>query len=176
MSFVDDIEKLDGLRQSGAISEQEFQEAKESILAKNRPSKQKLKQVVDEVDTDMWGMFIHLSQFCGFLVPLAGLVVPIVLWQVKKDESDIIDRHGKVVVNWIITECIFAIIFAFLCFVFIGIPLLLTLAVLGIVFPIIGAVKANNGEVWVYPCSIKFLKLDETNEHIDTDENSRSSK
>ncbi len=38
MSFVDEIEKLDGLRQRGAISEQEYQDAKESILAKNRPS------------------------------------------------------------------------------------------------------------------------------------------
>ena len=159
MSFVDDIEKLDGLRQRGAISEREYREAKETILAGNRPCERKPEQVVDKVDTDTWGMFIHLSQFCSFIVPLAGLVVPIVLWQVRKKDSDIIDRHGKIVVNWIITEFILAVVFAFLCIIFIGIPLLIALGVVGVVFPIIGAVKANNGEVWVYPCSIKFFKL-----------------
>ena len=30
----------------------------------------------------------------------------------------------------------------------------MALAVLGIVFPIIGGIKANNGEVWKYPLSI----------------------
>jgi len=29
---------------------------------------------------------------------------------------------------------------------------------MGIVFPIIGGMKANNGELWEYPLTIKFLK------------------
>jgi uncharacterized Tic20 family protein len=40
----------------------------------------------------------------------------------------------------------------------IGIPLLIALMVLMVVFPIIGAVKANDGKVWKYPLSIPFLK------------------
>ena len=43
-------------------------------------------------------------------------------------------------------------------FLLVGFLLLPVLAVLGIVFPIIGAVKANNGEFWEYPLTIKFLK------------------
>ena len=61
-------------------------------------------------------------------------------------------------VNWIITEFIFAIIFLLLCFVLVGIPLLIALAIVGVIFPIVGAVKASSGEAWTYPCSIKFLK------------------
>ncbi len=162
MSLVEDIEKLNDLKQSGALSEQEYQQAKESLLAKNQPAGQKLSQAVDGIssDTNMWGMLLHLSQFCGYIVPVAGLVVPIVLWQIKKDESAIIDRHGRIVVNWIITAFILAIAFVPLCFVIIGIPLLAALGVAAIVFPIIGAVKANNGEVWPYPCSIRFFNLD----------------
>ncbi len=85
MSLVEDIEKLNGLKQSGAISEREYQQAKESLLEKNRPTEQKLTQAMDGIssDTNMWGMFVHLSQFCGYVVPLAGLIVPIVLWQIK---------------------------------------------------------------------------------------------
>lgn len=82
------------------------------------------------------------------------------LWQVKKNESSVIDLHGRIVVNWIITESILAIVFAMLCFVLIGIPLLAVLAIVGIVFPIIGAVKANNGELWPYPLAIRFFAID----------------
>jgi hypothetical protein len=161
MSIADEIEKLNDLKLTGAISEQEYEDSKASLLAKNRPTEQKLRSAVDGISSDvnMWGMFIHLSQFCGYVIPLAGLIVPIVLWQIKKNESDIIDRHGRIVVNWIITEFIMGIVFVLLCLVVIGIPLLLMLAVVAIVFPIVGAVKANNGEFWPYPCSIGFFKL-----------------
>ena len=87
MSLAEEIEKLNELKQSGALSEDEYQEAKESLLAKNLPAKQKIKQVVDGFSSDinMWGMLIHLSQFSSYIVPLAGLILPIVLWQIKKE-------------------------------------------------------------------------------------------
>jgi len=160
MSIADEIGKLNELKQSGAITEQEYQKAKEGLLAGSQPAGEKFKQAVSgiSVDANMWGMFIHLSQFCGYAFPLAGLIVPIVLWQIKKNDSELIDRHGRIVVNWIITEFIFAIVFLLLCFVLIGIPLLIALAIVGVIFPIVGAVKASSGEAWTYPCSIKFLK------------------
>lgn len=161
MSMAEEIGKLNELKQSGAISEQEYQKAKDSLLAEIQPAGQRFRQGVDGIASDVntWAMFIHFSQFCGYVVPLAGLIVPIVLWQMKKDESGVIDQHGRIVVNWIITEVILGIIFALLCFLCIGIPLLMVLAVVGIVFPIVGAIKANNGEVWPYPCSMRFFKL-----------------
>jgi uncharacterized protein len=155
MSIADEIGKLNELRQSEAITELEYEKAKEAILAENHPGFDAADYI--ETDVNQWGMFIHLSQFCGYLVPLAGLIVPIMLWQMKKKESEIIDQHGRIVLNWIITEFILAIVFVILCFVVIGIPLLIVLGVIGIIFPIVGAVKANNGEVWQYPCSIKFF-------------------
>jgi len=105
-----------------------------------------------------WAMFLHLSLFAGFLVPMAGLVVPIIIWQLKKEEFPEIDEHGKIVVNWIISSFIYAAVCVVLCFVLIGIPLLFVLGVLSIVFPIIGGIKANDGQVWKYPLSIQFLK------------------
>jgi uncharacterized protein len=155
MSIADEIGKLNELRRSGAINDEEYQIAKEAILAENQPFSQE--EYYMEADANQWGMFIHLSQFCGYIVPLAGLIVPIVLWQIKKNESEVIDQHGRIVLNWIITQLILAIVFVLLIFVVIGIPLLIALAVVGIIFPIVGAVKANDGEVWPYPCSIKFF-------------------
>ena len=40
-------------------------------------------------------------------------------------------------------------------FVFIGIPLLVILFSLSIIFPIVGGTKASNGEAWNYPLSRK---------------------
>ena len=104
------------------------------------------------------GMFLHLSQLAGLLIPGAGIVVPIVIWQTQKDKIPALDAHGKMVANWMITALIIAVISIPLMFVVIGFFTLLAVAVLHIVFPIIGGVKANNGELWEYPLTIKFLK------------------
>ena len=108
-------------------------------------------------DARLWGMFLHLSFFAGYAVPVFGLVAPILIWQMKKDELPGIDRHGKNMVNWLISLAIYSIVGVLLCFIVIGIPMLIMLAILSILFPLVAGIKANNGEVWRYPMSIRFL-------------------
>ncbi len=103
-------------------------------------------------------MLLHFSVFAGLAVPLAGLIVPIVLWQLKKDEMPSVDAHGKMVLNFILSSMLYAVIFGALTFVLIGIPLLLALSVTCIVLPIIGGIKANDGVLWQYPLIINFVK------------------
>jgi len=105
-----------------------------------------------------WAMFLHFSLLLGFGIPVAGLLAPIIIWQLKKTELPEIDAHGKVVVNWILSAVIYGVVCVLLRFMFIGIPLLYVLAALCVIFPIIGGIKANNGELWPYPLSIQFLK------------------
>ena len=102
-------------------------------------------------------MFLHLSQLAGYVVPFGGLVVPILIWQIKKTELPGIDAHGKIVMNWLISALIYAVVSFILVFAFIGIPLLWAIGILAIIFPIIGGIKANNGELWKYPLSISFF-------------------
>ncbi|MEM6787537.1 MAG: DUF4870 domain-containing protein [Myxococcota bacterium] len=102
--------------------------------------------------------FIHLSQLAGFFFPFLGLILPIILWQTKKDELPGIDAHGKAVTNWIISEIIYGVVCVILTLVIVGAFLLMALALASIAFSIIGAVKANKGELWHYPLTIKFLK------------------
>lgn len=104
------------------------------------------------------GLFLHLSQLANMLVPPLGIIAPVVIWQVKKNEMPALDAHGKMVTNWIISSVIYWVISVVLLFVFfIGLIPMLGLMIAGIVFPIIGAIKANNGEFWEYPLTIKFL-------------------
>ena len=112
----------------------------------------------NERESRQWSMFLHLSVLTGFIVPLAGLVAPIVIWQMKKDDSPKLDMHGKIMVNWVLSMILYMIVSVVLSFVVIGLPMLLALVVLNIVFPIIGGIKANNGETWRYPLSIRFMK------------------
>jgi uncharacterized protein len=104
------------------------------------------------------GMFLHLSQLLNLILPPAGIIAPIVLWQMKKEETPALDAHGKMVVNWLISSLIYFAVSGVLCIILIGFLGLLALGIMSIVFPIIGGIKANNGELWEYPLTIKFLK------------------
>lgn len=105
-----------------------------------------------------WGLFLHLSQLLNVLIPFGGIIAPIVIWQMKKQEMPALDAHGKMVTNWLISSIIYMFVSAILTIVLIGFLGMLAVAVLGVVFPIIGGIKANNGEFWEYPLTIKFLK------------------
>ena len=98
-------------------------------------------------DERQMGLFLHLSQLANIILFPLGIVVPIILWQTQKEKIPALDEHGKMVVNWMISHLIYAVVSFVLVFV-----------IIGIIFPIIGAVKANNGELWQYPLTIKFLK------------------
>jgi uncharacterized protein len=163
MSVADELQKLQALRETGAISEAEFEKAKAAVLsggvAPAAPAPMFAASIASlEEQTRLWAMFIHLSQLLNYAMPLAGVVVPIVLWQWKKNELPGIDVHGKIVTNWVISALIYAAVCGLLTIVVIGLPLLIVLVVLAIAFPIIGGIKANNGEVWKYPLSIQFFK------------------
>jgi len=161
MSLPDELAKLQVLRSTGAISEEEFQQAKARLLggspAPPYPGTRQSDPQAIENDTRFWAMLIHLSQYAGYVVLLAGFVVPIVLWQIKKNELPGVDAHGKIVTNWVISALIYGVIGFVLRFVLIGFPLLFVLGLLCLIFPIVGAIKANDGKVWQYPLSIRFF-------------------
>jgi uncharacterized Tic20 family protein len=139
-------------------------------------------------NTDVFGMkpnsycmLLHLSQLLNFLsggFPFLGIIVPIVLWMIGKDKSPQVDQHGKIVLNWLISLFIYAAIGMAIAvvlsiftiaiaigtgfpmpigFILFG-PIVLLVWILMAVFPIIGAVKANEGTAWKYPLSIPFFK------------------
>ncbi len=118
-----------------------------------------VKPVIESrVAANQWAMFTHLSILVGLIVPVLGLVVPLLIWQFKKNDYPTLDSHGKNVMNWIISLILYLIISTILVFIVIGVFMLVFFAVISVIFPIIGAIKANNGEVWRYPMSIRFIK------------------
>lgn len=149
----DELEKLNDLRQRGVISEEEFQQEKEKILNGNSA------KVMPGADANQYSMFIHLSQFLGVFTGGIGLLVPVILWLIKKDESTVIDNNGKIVINWILSFLIYAACAAILSFIVIGIPLLIALGICDFIFIILGSIKASSGVLWKYPLSIEFFSV-----------------
>lgn len=111
----------------------------------------------DTGELNLWATILHLSLLAGLIIPLGGLIVPLVIYLLKKDELPGLVPHGHVVFNWLLSALIYALICVLLMIVLIGFVLIWILGLLALIFPIIGAIKANDGEVWPYPLSIRFF-------------------
>lgn len=110
-------------------------------------------------DVCNWAMLCHLSALVGLLGNGIGFLLgPLIVWLIKREEHPFIDEQGKEAVNFQITMFIGFAVSAVLVFLLIGIPLLLILGVLDIVFPIIAAIKTSKGEHYRYPFAIRLIK------------------
>jgi uncharacterized Tic20 family protein len=107
-----------------------------------------------------WCIGLHLSGLSGLILSfaLAHIVVPLVIWLVKRADSPEIDSTGKEVLNFQITYTIYSLIAGALCFVLIGFLILPIVLIVWLVCIIIAAVKTSNGEAYRYPATIRFLQ------------------
>jgi len=110
-------------------------------------------------DEKQMGLFLHLSGLAFALVFPLGILAPILLWQTQRDKIPALDAHGKMVTNWMISATIYGVVSFVLMFVLVGFLTGAAVWLMALIFPIIGGLKANNdGELWEYPLTIKFLK------------------
>jgi uncharacterized protein len=119
-----------------------------------------------------WAIAAHLG---GLVIGLAtaavfGFVGPLLVWLFKRDEHPFTDHHAKESLNFQLTVLlvlVLSVALAIPALIFgvltlgIGLVLLAVLAVVAavawVVLPIIGAVKASNGEGYRYPLTIRFI-------------------
>jgi len=109
-------------------------------------------------DERNWATFVHLAAVAGFLIPFGHLFGPLALWLYKRQEMAFVDEHGKEAVNFQISVTLYTCIIVLLMFVAIGFVLLAVEMVAVVVLMIIAAVKANNGEHYRYPMTIRLIK------------------
>lgn len=109
-------------------------------------------------DERMWGLIAHLSSLVGYVIPFGNLVGPLIVWQIKKDESAFIADQGKEALNFQITVMLAILVCVPLMFVCIGIPMAMAVGVADLVFIIIAAIKANEGVAYRYPFTLRLVK------------------
>jgi uncharacterized protein len=117
-------------------------------------------------DVRNWGLAAHLSAYLGAWVALAFLG-PLVIWLIKRDDHPFIEHHAKEALNFNISFLLYGIIAGVIAIpvglLTLGIGLIpiaiagLALVVVWLVFPILAAIKAANGEGYRYPLTIRFI-------------------
>lgn len=113
---------------------------------------------MSQSDERMWAMLTHLSSLTGLFTLIGSLVGPLIVWQIQKDKSAFVDYHGKEALNFNITIVLASAVSFLLFFIVIGVFLIWIVGAVWLIFTIIAAIKANNGEHYRYPVSIRFIK------------------
>jgi len=96
----------------------------------------------------------HLSGLSGYIIPLGGVLVPIIIWVVKSD-SKIVSSVAKqaLILNVIVFVLIAATLILWLTVILIPLVILfwVLLGLAAIALPIVGAIKAYEGTYFRYP-------------------------
>jgi uncharacterized Tic20 family protein len=105
-----------------------------------------------------WAMLSHLGTFSAFLIPFGNIIVPLVIWQVKKGESSFTVEHSKESLNFQISLMIYYIAATLLIVIIIGFILFIGLFIFNIIIVIMAGINANEGKYYQYPMTIRFIK------------------
>ncbi|MBB3277507.1 MULTISPECIES: DUF4870 domain-containing protein [Pseudoxanthomonas] len=117
-----------------------------------------------------WALFAHLSALVGGILTsgwagsLGCFIGPLIIWLVKKDTMPFVNDQGKEALNFNITVGIIFLALFLLTIVTLGIgalitlPLMVIVGIAWLVFTIIAAIKANNGEAYRYPLTLRLIK------------------
>lgn len=105
-----------------------------------------------------WAMGAHLSGLCGMVIPFGNIVAPLVIWQIKKNESDFIAEEAKEALNFQIAVSIYVVAASILMIVGIGLILLPVIGIGSVVLMVLAAIKANEGQAYRYPGIFRLIK------------------
>jgi uncharacterized protein len=100
-------------------------------------------------------MLAAILYVVSLFFPVIG---PLVIWLLKKDESAYINYHGREYFNFFISYTVYSIISGILIFLIVGIFLLWILGIMALVFTIIAAVKAYEGNEYQFPLIFRVIK------------------
>ncbi len=108
-------------------------------------------------DERTWAMLSHVGSFLAAYIAL-GLVAPLIVLLVKGNESAYVRAHAVESLNFQITALIAALVSIPLILILIGIPLLIAIGVLYLIWVIQASMAANRGAYYRYPINWRIVK------------------
>jgi uncharacterized Tic20 family protein len=105
----------------------------------------------------LWAMLSHLLSFVAAYLFL-GFVAPLIVLLVFGPRSAFVRANAVESLNFNLSWLLYGIVAVILAFLLIGIPILIVLGIAYLVLVIVASVKANNGEVYRYPATIRFVR------------------
>ena len=116
-----------------------------------------------DADARQWAMFAHLSALAALITGLPWLG-PLIIYLVKRNDHPFIAEHAREALNFNISVFIYMVVAGFatflLLFILVGfllIPVLIGIAIAWLVFLIIAATRANAGQPYRYPLTIRMV-------------------
>ena len=104
---------------------------------------------VPDGDARLWILACHLSILAG-----VGVLVPLIVYLVKKDESPLVGYHAKEALNFHLSILIYSTVCIATC---VGAPLVIGIGIAGMVFSIIAAVKSSDLIPYRYPLTLRLV-------------------
>ena len=105
----------------------------------------------------LWAMLSHLLSFVAAYLFL-GFVAPLIVLLVFGPRSAFVRANAVESLNFNLSWLLYGIIAVILAFVLIGFVILAVLGLAYLVLVIVASFKANNGEVYRYPATIRFVR------------------
>lgn len=121
-------------------------------------------------DERQWAMFAHLSALAGGIITagwagsIGCFLGPLVIWLMKRETMPFVDDQAKEALNFNISVAIIFFVLWVLTFLTLGIgilltgPLMILFGLAWLVFTIIASIKANQGERYRYPFTLRLVK------------------
>lgn len=127
-------------------------------------------------DARTWATVAHLSPLAGLTgIPFANVIGPLVVWLIKRQDHPFVDDQGKEALNFQLSLTLYAVavglvlapvlfigallpVLPGLVFVPVAIVGAVALLVFGLVMIVVAALRANEGEAYRYPLTIRFVR------------------
>lgn len=100
-------------------------------------------------DEKILGLLAHV------ITLVSTFIGPLIIYFLKKDESEFVTQHAKESLNFQITMFLLCVV---LGITIIGIPLIWVVGIFVLVLVIIATIKASEGKLYRYPFTIRFIK------------------
>jgi uncharacterized Tic20 family protein len=108
-------------------------------------------------DQRIWCMTCHLSALLGYVIPLAHVLAPLLVWASRRSAVPGVDEAGRESLNFQLTVSLFGLIGVVLSPVFIGLILLFAVVVLHVSMTLFAALAAQRGETVRYPVNLRII-------------------
>jgi uncharacterized protein len=105
----------------------------------------------------LWAMLAHLLSFVAAWFAF-GFLAPLIVLLVFGSRSAFVRANAVESLNFNLTWLLYAVVGAILILLVIGIFILIALGIAYVVLIVIASIRANNGQLYRYPLTIRFVR------------------
>lgn len=106
-----------------------------------------------------WAAFAHLSALLILVLPpIGGVLGPLIVWILKKDDMPFVRDQGRESLNFQITMLIAMAVAALLMLVVIGFVLMPLLVLIDFVLVLVATLQVVDGKPYRYPFNLRLLQ------------------